>query len=153
MTLNSVLGKFLIANYNVSEKARNNYSPPHPFIYIDYLCNMLTKGLMAASTKPLILTILARGKNYGYDIIQEVKAASGGQLVWADGMLYPVLHKLESEKLIASEWVVKDDRKRKYYKLTDKGRKELVTEKQAWLEVHNTLMRLWDLPESKISIL
>ena len=113
---------------------------------------MLTKGLMAASTKPLILTILAHGKNYGYDIIQQVKSASGGQLVWADGMLYPVLHKLESEKLIASEWIVKDDRKRKYYKLTDKGRKELVTEKQAWLDVHNTLMRLWDLPEVKISI-
>ena len=61
-------------------------------------------------------------------------------------------HKLESEKLIISEWIVKDDRKRKYYKITDKGRKELVTEKQAWLEVHNTLMRLWDLPEAKISI-
>lgn len=112
---------------------------------------MLTKGLMAASTKPLILTILARGKNYGYEIIEQVKALSGGELVWADGMLYPVLHKLESEKLISSEWIIKDDRKRKYYKLTDKGRKELVQEKEAWLTVHNTLMRLWDLPQTKMT--
>lgn len=111
---------------------------------------MLTKGLMAASTKPLILTILARGKNYGYEIIQQVKEASGGELVWADGMIYPVLHKLEAEKLIASEWIVKEDRKRKYYKLTDKGRKELVREKQAWINVHNTLMRMWDLPQQRM---
>ncbi|MEJ0031648.1 MAG: PadR family transcriptional regulator [Bacteroidota bacterium] len=78
---------------------------------------------MAASTKPLILTILNREKNYGYDIIQEVKSVSGGSLLWSDGMLYPVLHKLESEKFISSEWIVKDDRKRKYYKITDKGRR------------------------------
>jgi DNA-binding PadR family transcriptional regulator len=112
---------------------------------------MLTKGLMAASTKPLILTILGRGENYGYEIIEQVKALSGGELVWADGMLYPVLHKLEVEKLILSEWIVKDDRKRKYYKLTDKGKKELAVEKEAWLTVHNTLMRLWDLPQTTIT--
>jgi PadR family transcriptional regulator PadR len=119
-------------------------------VYIDNLCSMLTKGLMAASTKPLILTILGRGKNYGYEIIEQVKALSGGELVWADGMLYPVLHKLETDKLIISEWIVKDDRKRKYYKLTDKGKKELAQEKEAWLTVHNTLMLLWDLPQTKI---
>lgn len=113
---------------------------------------MLNKGLMAASTKPLILTILSRGKNYGYEIIQEVKSASGGELLWSDGMLYPVLHRLESEKLISSEWIIKDDRKRKYYKLTDKGRKELVKEKLAWMNVHNTLMRMWELPETEASI-
>ena len=112
---------------------------------------MLTKGLMAASTKPLILTILGQGKNYGYEIIEWVKALSGGELVWADGMLYPVLHKLEADKLITSEWIVKDDRKRKYYKLTDKGKKELAREKEAWLTVHNTLMRLWDLPQTSVA--
>jgi PadR family transcriptional regulator PadR len=112
---------------------------------------MLTKGLMAASTKPLILTILGRGKNYGYEIIEQVKNLSGGELVWADGMLYPVLHKLEAEKLITSEWIIKEDRKRKYYKITDKGRKELAQEKEAWLTVHNTLMHLWDLPPTSLA--
>ena len=107
---------------------------------------------MAASTKPLILTILSNGKNYGYEIIQQVKAFSGGQLTWSDGMLYPVLHKLESEKLIISEWIIKEDRKRKYYKLTEKGKLELIKEKQAWLNMHNTLMRMWELPEVNISL-
>jgi DNA-binding PadR family transcriptional regulator len=62
-----------------------------------------------------------------------------------------VLHKLESEKLITSEWLMKEDRKRKYYRLTEKGRKELAKEKMAWIEVHNTLMRLWALPEIRIN--
>lgn len=114
--------------------------------------HILTKGLMAASTKPLILTILSKEKNYGYEIIQQVKSVSGGSLLWSDGMLYPVLHKLESEKLISSEWIIKDDRKRKYYKITDKGRKELVKEKETWISVHNTMMRLWSLPEMKVSL-
>jgi PadR family transcriptional regulator, regulatory protein PadR len=109
----------------------------------------ITKGLMAASTKPLILTILAGGKNYGYEIIQQVKSLSGGSLEWSDGMLYPVLHKLESDKLISSEWIMIEERRRKYYKITEKGRKELANEKRAWLEVHNTLMRLWKMPEVK----
>jgi DNA-binding PadR family transcriptional regulator len=112
---------------------------------------MLNKGLMAASTRPLILTILSGGKNYGYEIIQQAKTHSGGSLEWADGMLYPVLHKLEDEKLISSEWIHVDDRKRKYYKLTEKGRKALASEKMAWIEVHNTLMRLWNLPEVKLA--
>ena len=110
---------------------------------------MITKGLMAASTRPLILSILSRGKSYGYEIIQQIKEVSGGTLQWADGMLYPVLHKLESEKLIASEWLIKDDRNRKYYRLTEKGRKALRAEQAAWVDVHNTLMRMWNLPEMK----
>lgn len=112
---------------------------------------MLTKGLMAASTRPLILTILSRGKNYGYEIIQQVKTHSDGNLEWADGMLYPVLHKLEEDKLISSEWILVEDRKRKYYKVTEKGKKALVEEKRAWIEVHNTLMRLWDLPQVRMT--
>lgn len=105
---------------------------------------------MAASTRPLILSILSRGKNYGYEIILQIKEVSGGTLQWSDGMLYPVLHKLEHEKLIASEWLMIDDRKRKYYRLTEKGKKALIDEKITWIGVHNTLMRMWQLPEMKV---
>jgi PadR family transcriptional regulator PadR len=55
---------------------------------------MVSKNLMAASTKPLILTILARGEMYGYQIIQNVIQLSGGTLEWSEGMLYPVLHRM-----------------------------------------------------------
>ncbi|HAA17184.1 MAG TPA: PadR family transcriptional regulator [Cytophagales bacterium] len=111
---------------------------------------MITKGLMAASTKPILLSILSRGKSYGYDIIQQVKQQSGGRLEWSDGMLYPVLHKLEKEKLLGSEWQVSPDgRKRKYYFITPEGQAVLEAEKDNWLQVHNTLMRLWNQPEMK----
>ena len=56
---------------------------------------MVSKALIAASTKPMILSILLNGENYGYQIIQSVKRISGGTLEWSDGMLYPVLHRLD----------------------------------------------------------
>ena len=83
---------------------------------------MIPKALMAASTKPIILTILKSGEDYGYNIIQRVKELSGGTLDWSDGMLYPVLQRLEKENLISSQWIVSDEgRHRKYYKITQAG--------------------------------
>lgn len=54
---------------------------------------MISKNLAAASTKPIIMALLAEGEDYGYQIIQRVKALSGGTLDWADNMLYPVLRR------------------------------------------------------------
>lgn len=106
---------------------------------------MISKALVAASTKPMILSILVRGEDYGYQIIQRVKDISGGTLEWSDNMLYPVLHRLESDGLVVSRWKVSDGgRLRKYYSLTDKGRQELEVERGQWLDVHNALARLWE---------
>ena len=58
---------------------------------------MPSKDLVAASSTPIVLAILARGESYGYEILQEVRAVSGGELEWTDGMLYPLLHRLERE--------------------------------------------------------
>lgn len=105
---------------------------------------MISKALVAASTKPMILSILVRGEDYGYQIIQRVKDISGGTLEWSDNMLYPVLHRLESDGLIVSRWRISDGgRLRKYYHLTDRGRRELEAERGQWLDVHNALTRLW----------
>lgn len=105
---------------------------------------MATKELVAASSRPLVLSILERGESYGYAIIQEVKALSGGELQWTDGMLYPVLHRLEREGLIKARWGKSDTgRKRKYYQLSRAGGKALQAEKAQWLNVHNTLAQLW----------
>jgi len=105
---------------------------------------MISKALVAASTKSIILSILFGGENYGYQIIQKVKEISGGSLEWSDGMLYPVLHRLEKEGLVMSQWKISDEgRYRKYYSLTDLGRKELESERRQWLSVHSTLTKLW----------
>ena len=107
---------------------------------------MASKGLMAASTKPLILSILKGGKNYGYFITQKVKEISGGSLEWSDGMLYPVLHRLEKEGFIASEWInTESGRKRKYYSITELGKQELILEKENWMSVHAIFAQLWSL--------
>jgi PadR family transcriptional regulator PadR len=111
-----------------------------------YKAAMLTKDLVAASAKPLLLSILAGGESYGYEIIQKVRALSGGQIEWSDGMLYPVLHRLERDGLIESEWKESEvGRQRKYYSLNSDGRKNLKTERQQWLTVHNTLSKLWKI--------
>jgi DNA-binding PadR family transcriptional regulator len=105
---------------------------------------MVSKALIAASTKPMILSILAGGESYGYRIIQSVKRVSGGQLEWSDGMLYPVLHRLEKEGLIDSRWTISErGRRRKYYRITESGREELERDKRQWLSVHEALSKLW----------
>lgn len=110
---------------------------------------MPSKGLMAATTKPMILSILKEGKNYGYEIIQRIKQMSGGKLHWSDGMLYPVLHRLEKDGFISSEWIITDaGRKRKYYSITEVGKKELLQEREEWMNVHSILIELWGFKSS-----
>jgi PadR family transcriptional regulator, regulatory protein PadR len=105
---------------------------------------MLTKELVAASTVPLVLSVLTEVENYGYALIQRVRELSGGKIEWTEGMLYPVLHWMEKEDLIESEWrEAETGRKRKYYRLRKEGRKELHEEKQRWMSVHETLTKLW----------
>jgi DNA-binding PadR family transcriptional regulator len=104
----------------------------------------LSKDLVAASSKPIVLSILARGENYGYAILQEVRERSNGRLDWTEGMLYPVLHRLETQKLIRARWVVVESgRKRKYYKLSRTGTQALATEREQWSAVNGTLKALW----------
>jgi len=105
---------------------------------------MLAKELVAASTVPLVLSVLTEGENYGYALIQRVRELSGGKIEWTEGMLYPVLHWMEKEDLIESEWrAAETGRKRKYYRLRKEGRKALKQEKEQWLTVHETLTTLW----------
>jgi len=105
---------------------------------------MISKALIAASTKPMILSILLGGENYGYEIIQSVKRISGGKLDWSDGMLYPVLHRLEKDDLIVSQWKVSEEgRRRKYYCITEAGRLELQADMKQWMSVHEALSKLW----------
>jgi PadR family transcriptional regulator PadR len=106
---------------------------------------MISKTLVAASTKPVILSILAGGEKYGYLIIQHVTEISSGTLEWSEGMLYPVLHRMETDGFIQSQWRISENgRKRKYYRLTDLGRAELEKDREEWAIVHGLLNRLWN---------
>jgi len=104
----------------------------------------LTKDLVAASAAPLILSLLEDGESYGYAIIQSVRDLSDGEIEWTDGMLYPVLHRLEAQGFVSATWRLSETgRKRKYYTLTRQGRAALAEQKQQWLFVHGMLTKLW----------
>ena len=104
----------------------------------------LDKELVAASSVPLVLSILADGENYGYAIIQRVKELSGGKIQWTDGMLYPVLHRLERQGHVAAKWSASENgRRRKYYRITRKGRSQLAAQRQQWQAVDGTLRGIW----------
>src|SRR5262245_58808661 len=109
-----------------------------------YLRMELGKDLVAASATPLVLAILAQGDSYGYAIIKRVTELSDGHLQWTDGMLYPVLHRLQRHGLVAAKWGTSESgRKRKYYRITKEGREELAFQQQQWQVVDSTLRGIW----------
>jgi DNA-binding PadR family transcriptional regulator len=102
------------------------------------------KDLTAASSTPIVLSILAEGDSYGYAILQRVRELSGGRMEWTDGMLYPVLHRLERLGLVEARWEVADSgRRRKYYRVTRRGRARLEEERRQWQAVDATLRGIW----------
>ncbi len=104
----------------------------------------LGKDLVAASATPLVLAILAEGDSYGYAIIKRVKELSGGRLQWTDGMLYPVLHRLERQRLVTAKWGASEiGRRRKYYRITKEGRAQLAVQREQWQVVDRTLHGIW----------
>jgi PadR family transcriptional regulator, regulatory protein PadR len=104
----------------------------------------LEKELVAASSVPLVLSILLEGDSYGYAIIQRVKELSGGKIEWTDGMLYPVLHWLERLGHVKARWeVAESGRRRKYYRITSQGRARLAEEREQWQAVNATLQGIW----------
>ena len=105
---------------------------------------MISRALAAASLKPFVLSILAEGESYGYEIIQRVHALTNGQVQWTTSTLYPLLHSLENDGLLGSVWrEAKAGPRRKYYRLTAKGKKALIAERRQWMDVHAALTKLW----------
>ena len=104
----------------------------------------INKEFVAASATPLVLAILSEGESYGYAIIKRVHELSGGELQWTDGMLYPLLHRLERTGYVKASWGKSETgRRRKYYRLTDKGLKQIAVQQRQWQVVDSTLRGIW----------
>lgn len=104
----------------------------------------INKDLTAASSTPIVLAILAEKDSYGYAILKRVRELSGGHVEWTDGMLYPVLHRLERLGYVETRWEVADSgRRRKYYRITARGRDQLAEERKQWQAVDSTLRGVW----------
>jgi len=104
----------------------------------------IDKDLVAASATPLVLGILAEGDLYGYAILKRVGELSSGSMQWTDGMLYPLLHRLERLGYVSSAWGTSEaGRRRKHYSLTAAGREALLERQEQWTVVADALRKVW----------
>jgi PadR family transcriptional regulator, regulatory protein PadR len=104
----------------------------------------IDKDLVAASATPLVLGILAEGDLYGYAIIKRVSELSAGGMQWTDGMLYPLLHRLERLGYVSSSWGTSEaGRRRKHYAITAAGREALADRQEQWAVVADALRQVW----------
>ncbi|MFE7630855.1 PadR family transcriptional regulator [Kocuria sp. NPDC057446] len=104
----------------------------------------IDKDLVAASATPLVLGILADGDLYGYAILKRVGELSGGSMQWTDGMLYPLLHRLERLGYVSSSWGTSEaGRRRKHYAITPTGRAALADRQEQWAVVADALRQVW----------
>lgn len=93
-----------------------------------------SEELVRGSIVPIVLSLLKSQEMYGYEMVREVNARSGGALEWREGTLYPALHRMETAGLITSDWREGKEtgKPRKYYALTAKGRRELEARAKEW---------------------
>lgn len=101
----------------------------------------IKKELTKGSSALLVLSVLENEEMYGYQIIKEIEKRSEDVFSFKEGTLYPILHAFEKDNYVVSYWTESEQgRKRKYYKITDKGRKVLVTSKKEW-EAYSTAVK------------
>lgn len=100
------------------------------------------RDLLRGSIDMMILSALARGAQYGYGVQKQIELASQGRVKIAAGTLYPILHRLEGDKLIKSRWEDDTGRKRKWYELTASGKKRLVKQAEEWTQFAHCLQTL-----------
>lgn len=101
------------------------------------------KDLIGASTTLLILSVLVREPNYGYQILRRINDEANGLFTWQEGTIYPVLHKLEKADLVRTQWQQADTgRRRKYYYITAKGREALGSGTGQWEAFHSLVTRM-----------
>ena len=104
----------------------------------------IAKDLVAASAIPLLLAILDEGESYGYAILKRIDELSSGGLVWTDGMLYPLLHRLDRLGYVEARWdSPQGGRRRRYYRITPGGRNALSEQRRQWEVVSGALQNAW----------
>lgn len=102
----------------------------------------ISKELLKGSTTMLILNLLKDSNMYGYEMIKKLKEKSENVFELKEGTLYPILHGLEEKDFIVSYWDESTAKKRKYYAITEKGKKQLKEKKEEWKLFSNGINQL-----------
>ena len=92
----------------------------------------INKELTKGSTTMLILEMLKNENMYGYQLIKKLSEKSQNVFELKEGTLYPILHGLEENNFITSYWDETSFKRRKYYAITEKGKKILKEKKEEW---------------------
>ena len=92
----------------------------------------INKELLKGSTTMLVLEMLKNEDMYGYQLIKKLNEKSKNIFELKEGTLYPILHGLEENNFITSYWDETSAKKRKYYAITEKGKKNLKEKKEEW---------------------
>jgi PadR family transcriptional regulator len=103
----------------------------------------IERELKRGSLELIVLHLLAPAEAYGYEIVSKLTAETKGALEVTDGTLYPVLYRLERAGFVAVRWETPERGvPRKYYRLTDSGRTELVSLTKEWTTFADAMNRL-----------
>ena len=114
----------------------------------------LYEQIRKGSTSTLILSLLDEGPMYGYQITQELERRSEGYFEMKEGLLYPTLHRMEQDGLLQSEWQsVAGSRQRKYYRITDKGKKVLADSVAEWQTFIEQLLGIIGRPRESEAVM
>ena len=107
------------------------------------------RELMRGAGPVAVLKLLERGEMYGYALVEALSKRTDGVLAMGHSTLYPLLYNLEAKKLITSKWrTVESSRRRRYYALTERGRKRLASERSQWKALVQALVQLGVVPET-----
>lgn len=100
------------------------------------------RDLLRGSLELLVLSDLQQGERYGYQILTSLRKRSLGRVELKAGTLYPILHKLERDGCVRPRWEKSTGRDRKFYELTDAGRRELSRATAEWIDYSETVRRV-----------
>lgn len=92
----------------------------------------------------LMLQLLSKEPMYGYQLVQAIKAASGNQLEFGEGSIYPILHRLEADGCLTSREITANGRSRVVYRTTPKGKKRLAASTKTWEDIAKAIREVLD---------
>lgn len=101
----------------------------------------MDKEMLKGSIDLLLLSLINQRDLYGYEITKLLKQLSDGHYEMSEGTLYPALKRLEKKQWIESYWLETPSGRRKYYKITDSGTKELEKKQKDWKLIENLVQK------------
>ena len=105
-------------------------------------------NLLQGTLDVLVLKALIRGPQHGYAVARWIRETTDGTLEVEEGALYTALHRLEKRRWLASDWGLSENNRRaKFYQLTDDGRRQLADRERSWIRYAEAVFKVLRAPE------